>query len=118
LAKPIEVFVRSQKKLTGENILVQVDPGHPCTMEHGYGTAHTITCKTEHVLPDEDRRVLDIAMVVAEEERLKIKVHDLSKFGGKLKANFKGVQKTPTIILGDKRIDGSITKESILTLFR
>lgn len=118
MAKPIEVFVRSQKKLTGENVLVQVDPGHPCTMEHGYGTAHTITCKTKRVLLDEDRRVLDIAMVVAEGERLKIKIHDLSKFGGKLKAHLKRVQKTPTIILGDKRINGSITRESILTLLK
>jgi hypothetical protein len=110
LAKVIEVYVKNRKELTISECRVLVDEGHAACA----GSAPGITCKEESVLSDIDKQVIKTAKAIAKEKGMKVKVYNLSTTLGKLKARFKGVEKSPTILVGDKRIDGEIDRDSVL----
>ena len=93
--RTIQVYVKSEEELTPENVIVPADPGHQCA-----GVKSAISYKKEHVLPETYRQVIDIAKKVAEEKGMKLEVYDKSSRMGKLKALSKGVNETPTIIIG------------------
>jgi hypothetical protein len=109
LAKIIEVFVRNQKVVVESECLIPREPAHPCS-----GTTSTVAYSEENVLPDADQQMLELARAVAEEKELQVRVHNLATNIGKLRAGLKGVGKTPTIIVGDRKLDGRIVKEDIL----
>ena len=88
---------------------MRVESGHPCA-----GSALGVTYEAESVLTEDDQQALDIVRAIAKEKGLEVKVYNLSTTTGRLKARFKGVEKTPTIQVGDKRIYGTIEKDSIL----
>lgn len=109
LRKTIEVFVRNQKVVVEGECVLPREPAHPCS-----GTTSTVAYSEESVLPDADRQMLELARAVVEEKGLQVKVHNLATSIGKLRASLKGVEKTPTIIVGARKLDGRISKEDIL----
>lgn len=113
MAKVIEVFVKNRKVLTESPCFVRVEAGHPCA-----GIAPGVTYQEESVLSKDDQHALDIVRAIAKEKGLDVKVYNLSTTTGRLKARFKGVEKTPTILVGDKKIDGTIARDSILNALK
>jgi hypothetical protein len=105
----IEVFVRNQKVVVEGECVVPQEPAHPCS-----GTTSTVAYSEESVLPQADQQVLDLARAVAEEKGLQVRVHNLATRMGKLRASLKGVEKTPAIIVGAKKLVGNTTKTDIL----
>jgi hypothetical protein len=84
----IEVFIRN------EEVLLQfTQVGRPVA-DH-YCTAHD-TFKTERILTEESKRILEEAEQKAKEFNARIVVFDLSTFKGQLIARLKGV-KSPTL---------------------
>jgi len=106
LVREIEVFVKSQEVLSP----IEVDVEHSCY----HGTAREIGCKVERRLPKFDKHVLNTVRVVAEEKGLKVKVYNISTLSGRLRARLKGVQKTPTIFVNNKRICEKVSKRRLL----
>ena len=109
MKKVIEIFVKNRKVLTESPCYVRVESGHPCA-----GSTPGVTYEEESALTEDDQRALDIVRAIAKEKGLEVKVYNLSTTVGRLKARFKGVEKTPTIQVGDRRIDGTIERDSIL----
>ena len=83
----VEVFIKNQ-----EVLLQSTQLGRPVA-DH-YCTAHD-TFKTEKILTEESKRVLEEAKEKAEELNANIVIFDLSTFKGRLSAGLKGV-KSPT----------------------
>ena len=109
MVKVIEVFVKNRKVLTESSCYVRAESGHPCA-----GATPGITYETESVLPEAERQALDTVKAIANEKGFDVKVYNLSTTMGKLRARLKSVEKTPTVIIDDKRIDGIIKKDAIL----
>jgi hypothetical protein len=103
----IEVYVRNEEVVTGQTII-----GRP--MSDGL-TTHYCTAKealkTERVMPEADRLTLAVVYDFANAKELKVEVHDVTTFKGKLKASLKGIKTTPTIIIGKLRIEGEQSSE-------
>jgi hypothetical protein len=87
----IEVFVKKDEVITGQTII-----GRPISdgVTTHYCTTHD-TFKTEQVLTEESRKVLDEATKKAKEFNAKMVVYNLATFKGQLAAKLKGV-KSPT----------------------
>lgn len=109
MKKIIEVFVRNQKAVVESECVVPRETAHPCS-----GTTTTVAYNEERILPEADQQALELARAVAEENDLKVKVYNLSTSFGSFKALIKGVRRTPTVIVGNERIEGTITKQSLL----
>jgi hypothetical protein len=113
MARTIQVFVKNKEVISGHFETVEFSsPGHPCT-------AKPITAPIlESVLPETHKEVIEIAEKVAKERQMKVKVCDLSSKMGKLKALFKGVRETPTIVIENHKISGQITEEKLLSILK
>lgn len=111
MGKVIEVYVRNMEVPTGvEHGYYLASPGHECTKT-------PITAAVmEKVLPEADKKALEISLVVAEERRLKVKVYNISTLRGKLRAQLKGIYKTPTVIIENYRIEDVIAKDRLLSV--
>jgi hypothetical protein len=64
------------------------------------------------------QQAIEVARKVAEEKGMKVKIYNTSSRMGKLRAKLKRVKHTPTIIVGDGRITGNVTKERLLALLK
>lgn len=111
MGRTIQVYVKSEENVATEKGLVPSVSGHPCA-----GIEPVIEYKKKHVLPETYKQVVDIAKKVAEEKGIKLEVYDQSSSVGKLRALFKGVNETPTVIIGNQRIIGSVTEKKLLSL--
>ena len=81
--------------------------GHPC---HGFKKEAIVK------LPEEHERAKKIAEDVAKEEGLEVEIYDLtSSFKNRISAFFRGI-KTPTIEIGNRRVNGVPSKEKLLSL--
>jgi hypothetical protein len=76
------------------------------------------TFKTEKVMSEADRITLEVVNEVAKEKGVKVELIDVSTFSGKLKAKRAGVKETPTIIVGENKIEGIPEKEQNLKLLQ
>lgn len=83
----IEVFIKNEEVFIQPTQLGRPIGDHYCT-------AHD-TFKTEKILGDDSRRVLEEANKKAKELNAKIVVYDISEFKGQLIAKLRGV-KSPT----------------------
>jgi hypothetical protein len=111
VAGTIWVFVKGEQKLAAENALVYAESGHSCS-----GTKSALVYKKEHVLPESHEQMISIARKVAEEEGMKFQICDLSSRTGSLRARLAHVSKTPTVIVGNRRIVHNITEEKLLSI--
>ncbi|NIP66790.1 hypothetical protein GWN63_01655 [Candidatus Bathyarchaeota archaeon] len=102
----IRVYLKSEEiecEISGK-LAVQ---GHPC-----YGYKKEVIVK----LPEAHKRAKKIAEEVAKEEGLEIEIYDLSNsFKNRLLAFFRSI-KTPSIEIGNKRVNGVPSKEELLSL--
>jgi len=80
----IEVFIKNEEVLLQPTQLGRPIEGHYCT-------AHD-TFKTEKVLTEDSKRVLEEANQKAKELNAEIVVYDISTFKGQLVAKFKRVK--------------------------
>lgn len=96
----IEVYIKNEDVVVSQGIIRPV-VDHACT--------DGMTGKTERIVSVSDRLALDVAEAFANERGLILEVHDVHTFRGRLKALLKGVSKTPTIIVGNSRIEGDLT---------
>jgi len=71
-------------------------------------------CYTVSILPEENREALEIAQKVAQKTGVNLKVRDVNYLEGKILAYLRGVRKTPTVIIGNKKIE-KITEEVLLS---
>ena len=113
MTRVIEVFVKNKKVLTESPCLVRVESGHPCA-----GAKPGVTYEKKSVLAEPDKLALDIVRDIAGERELEVKVYNVSTTMGRLKARFRRVKKTPTVLIGDKRIDEKIEKDTILNALK
>lgn len=79
----IEVFIKNDEILTQPTQLGRPVQGHYCT-------AHD-TFKTEYVLTEDSRKILEEATQKARETNAEVKIYNLSTLKGKLIARLKGV---------------------------
>lgn len=80
----IEVFIKNEEVLLQPTQLGRPIAGHYCTAHDAY--------KTEKVLTEESKRVLEEAHKKAKQLNAKIVVYDISTFKGQLVARLKGVK--------------------------
>ncbi|MFX0069078.1 MAG: DsbA family protein [Promethearchaeota archaeon] len=106
----IEVFIKEKEIATGKVYVGSPVREHWCTFKEGV--------RKEKIMPEDDKKALEIVQKLAKENGLDIKVHNVSSFRGRLKARRSGVNNTPTIIIGKQKIEGMPTKEQILDLLQ
>lgn len=83
----IEVFVKSEEVLLQSTQLGRPVAGHYCTAHDTY--------KTERVLTDDSKRILEEAKEKAKELDARIVIYNVATFRGQLVARLKGA-KSPT----------------------
>ena len=105
MVEKIEVYVRNEEVVTGQAVIGRPVAGHWCTAKE--------TLKTQKVTPEADRLALEVVNEFAKERDLCVEVYDVSSFKGKIKASLKGVKTTPTIIIGNRKIEGEHTSRSL-----
>jgi len=97
----IEVYIKGEEVVVGSEMIGQpVSDGvttHYCTINQAL--------KREELMPEADRLALEIVNKFASEKGLKVEVCDISTFKGKMKARLKNVRVTPTILIGERRIE-------------
>jgi len=71
--------------------------------------------KTERILPESHEQALRIVEEFAREKGLNVEVCNVHTLSGKLKARMRGVRVTPTVLLGQSRIEGDLTPETLRT---
>ena len=106
----IEVFVKEKEITTGKVYVGSPVREHWCTFKEGV--------KKEKIMPEDDKKTLEIVQKLAKENGVHVKVHNISSFGGRLKARRRGVKNTPTIIIGKQKIEGMPSKKQILDLLQ
>jgi hypothetical protein len=101
MADKIEVYVKREKKLAGERFAAPMSDG---VMRHSC-LPHGAMLEYEKALPEADKRTLELVNEFAERKALQVEVFDISTFKGKLKATARRIEKTPTIVAGQERIE-------------
>jgi hypothetical protein len=102
MAGKIEVYIRNKEVLV-QRTFVRGPSDHPCMDKE--------SLIYERVMPDVDRLTLEVVTDFAKEKGLQVEICDISTFKGKLKASVKGINKTPTVIIGKSRIEGEFASE-------
>jgi ABC-type lipoprotein export system ATPase subunit len=100
MPEKIQVYVKFEKKLVREHLSAPISDGvmtHTCLDKK--------MLEYEKTLPETEKEVLDYATNLAEKKDLTVEVIDLSALKGRLKASTRGVRGTPTIIVGDERVE-------------
>jgi hypothetical protein len=110
MADKIEVYIKNEEVVTGRSYIGRPIADHWCTFKE--------TVKMEKVLSEADRQTLEIVKEIAEKKNLSVMVYNVSHFTAKIRGKSKGVTKTPTIIIGDAKIEGVPDKEQILKLLQ
>lgn len=110
----ILLFIKSEEVAVGQTFIGRpMSDGvqtHWCTFKE--------TVKTERVIPDADAVVLNVVRKIANEKGLALEIIDVSSFKGKVKAKMKGIKKTPAIVLGKRKLEGTITEKQIVNLLK
>jgi 5,10-methylene-tetrahydrofolate dehydrogenase/methenyl tetrahydrofolate cyclohydrolase len=102
----IEVYVRKEKTLVGQYVSEPLSDG---VMKHYCFSKKVL--EYEKAMPEADKLALEVVNKFAEAKSLKVEVLDVSTLKGKLKASFKGIRKTPVVIVGRSRIEGEQTSK-------
>jgi hypothetical protein len=111
--KVIEFYIRTEKLPVGTKTVYElIVPGHECTRKA------VTDAIVEYVLPEVENATLKLLEELCSEGGVRLKIYDVRTFGGRVRARFKGVNKTPTIIFGENRIEGIAEREKIVSLFK
>ena len=111
--KTIEVYVRNEivsgvyREMSCEHTATgQVDIGRPTSK---------LQFRKIRRLPEADEKALDVVLEVANKKGWKVKVYNADTFTGRLKARLKGINETPTVIVGKHRIKGVPQEQDLLS---
>lgn len=113
MRRVIEVFIRNEKVEVPCGYAETVS-GHRCA--GGFPGTGEQTFRTEKVLNEADRQVLEIAQKVAGAKNLQVKIHDVCTLSGKIRARLMGIKETPTIVVEGQKIREPLTEERYLSL--
>lgn len=100
-----EVYIKLEEAATGEVVGGKQDYFGAASYE-----MRAPRVKTE-MMPEVDRETLDIVNQFANDKGLSVEVCNLGTLSGRMKARGKGITKTPTIIIGNSRIEGEHPSE-------
>jgi hypothetical protein len=102
--KSIEVYIKNEEIIVASQ---PIRPSYPMLSRWSIipWEALPYSCYTIGIIPEEDRKALEIAQKLSQKTRLELKVYDVCHLEGKLLAYLKGVKKTPTIILNNKKFE-------------
>jgi len=102
----IKVYLRSEK--TEYEISGQLEvQGHPC---HGFKRGIIVNMREDH------ERAKKIAEELAKEVGLEVEICDLANsFRSRMLALLRSI-KTPAVVIGNKRVNGVLSKEKLLSL--
>jgi hypothetical protein len=113
MSKVIEVYVRNEvvsdvyrEKGCEHTASGQVDMYRPVSKLQFRKTA---------MLPESDREALDTVLKVAMERGWKVRVVNVSTLLGRLRAGFRGVDETPTIMIGKHKKVGVPEEQELLS---
>lgn len=107
----VKVYIKNEEVAVGKAVIGFPIPDHGmCSWKD--------TLKTEKVMPEADRIALEVVREVARKMNVEVEVIDISTFWGKLKAKIAGIKETPTIIIGEKKIEGIPKKAQIVKLLQ
>lgn len=104
----IEIFIKEKEVTTGKVYVGSTVREHWCTLKEGL--------KKEKIMPEDDKKTLEIVQELAKENGMHISIHNVSSFRGRLKARRSGVKNTPTTVIGKQKIEGVPAREQILSL--
>lgn len=104
MADKIEVYI------TNENVVVSQGFTRPVADHY---CADATFSKTERIMPEREQMALDIAKEFANEKGLSVAVYNIHSAKGKLMAKLRQVKTTPTIIIGQSRIEGELTSDQL-----
>jgi len=108
--KVVEVFFVNEEVPASGPTYTEAVSGHPCT--------GAVTYKMDQIMPEIDQQVLKVVSEIADEKELTVKLYDVATWKGRLKALLKGVKETPTVVVGDKRIVGPVTRDELENLLK
>ena len=100
----LEVYIRNENVVLSTGIIRPV-ADHSCS--------DGMTGKTERIMSENDRSALKIAEEFADENGLSVEIYDVRSIKGKMKARLRHVETTPTIIIGNSRVEGEFTPEEL-----
>jgi len=75
-------------------------------------------CRKFIELPDEIVNLRDMLENLAHKHNIDMIVYDRTRIRDTIRAFFKGVRKTPTIIIGKKKFVGIVTKDEIVAALK
>lgn len=105
--KAIELYVRSEKKLKPPRDGSYSDyDAHPCQAK--FNLVNELT--------PAEKGMISALLEVAEKKKLALRVYDMATWKGKLMAAMKGIKAAPTIVVGERRIEGFPSKTSLLEI--
>jgi hypothetical protein len=104
LTGKIEVYIRNEEvSIPDEYVRPVAD--HGCTDGQHFRVQRSIS--------ESDRQALNCVQEFADSKGLTVEVCDTNTFAGRMKAWVKGVKTTPTVMIGNSRIQGDLTPEEL-----
>ena len=114
MGKHIEIYVITKEVVTQTSLEGRPLPGagdvHYCSVKE--------ISKTEKIISEPEKTALALVHDFAREYDLEIQVIDVASLKGKLRARQKGINSTPTIVVGKNRLIGVPKKDELETLLR
>lgn len=106
----VEVYIREETFPTQVAYIGRPMGEHWCTFKETY--------KSQQAMPEADQTALRIAREISEERGLLLRVYNISKLQGRVRARLKGVKTTPTIIFGNEKLEGVSGGEDLSRLLK
>jgi protein-disulfide isomerase len=104
MADKIEIYIKSENVVISQGITRPV-ADHSCT--------DRMLSRTERVVSERDQIAIEIAEEFANKKGLSVDVYNINSAKGKLMARLRHVKTTPTIIIGQSRIEGEFTSNQL-----
>lgn len=114
MSKIIEVYVRNE---IASDVYREMGCEHTATGQVDIDRpASKLQFRKIRRLPEADEEALDVVLEVAKEKGWEVKVYNVDTFRGRLKARLKGINETPTVIVGKHRIKGVPQEQDLPSL--
>jgi hypothetical protein len=113
--KKVELYVRTEEQLL-QDVYSEKGCEHTATGQWDPNRPHSkLGFVKNKTLPERDKKALEIVQEIANERGWMLELHDVSSLAGKISAHLKGIDQTPTILIGGSKIQGIPDKEELLS---
>lgn len=102
----IEVFVRSNDRYVDIEFYREMSYHWQCGLDKWAMDGLTEQFKGR-ILSENDVKILEQVLEIAKAKNQHVKVYDVSRVKGKIEAMKRGILKTPTLIIDDRKYHGS-----------